>query len=162
MSEHSELQWGEYPLRCKACKGPLKIAYTHKHYHFCKRCMIAVLPWFAEEYNNNFWAAEKCNGCDREVIRNQDSMAGFCSERCQTSEYARSKYEEYKRSLDPITDCESCLEEFEPKHSDAKYCSAKCRVAARSKQKAVADWVGELAGRRQAIKRAIRAPNGCY
>ena len=72
-----------------------------------------------------------CPGCGQRMKLNEHWRKATCSNRCEQRERRKKRYRAQKaRNI-----CTICLETFQPKRGDAKFCSNACRQRAyRSRQ----------------------------
>jgi len=74
-----------------------------------------------------------CTRCGRIVIleawRDPPCQDVFCSRECQTSVWNARSYAKHRRPP-PERACAVCDERFQPKRTDAIYCSSRCKQAA--------------------------------
>lgn len=78
-----------------------------------------------------------CPSCnDLSIFGYPDSAIGkfYCSKECRTKHHGRKQAERRKAeraSNRTPRPCGNCGDQFQPKRSDAKFCSTKCRVSAK-------------------------------
>jgi hypothetical protein len=89
---------------------------------FCKRCgrkfaAVASPPFDPLGLGPSVIRLSVCRDCTRERVRKNSVL---------TSRAYRAR----NRKKSEPTACAHCGEQFTPKRSDARYCSARCRVAA--------------------------------
>ena len=75
----------------------------------------------------------QCGGPIRCDVRKQGRM--FCSRACETNHYNGKR----QRKAIEVKACGHCGEVFTAKRTDARYCSARCRQAARRSRASQAD-----------------------
>jgi hypothetical protein len=82
------------------------------------------------------FSRKTCRACEREFLGRGDEWSApfYCSVGCK-AEVQRQRRAEARKPKKPIR-CAQCNERFTPRRSTARYCSARCRVAAHRAQEA--------------------------
>jgi endogenous inhibitor of DNA gyrase (YacG/DUF329 family) len=108
--------------------------------YFCAACGTPDKWGFAVGGRRSWGSPTPCENCQRPVVqdrRRKRLRRVFCSGRCQATIYNRLAGEQRKAYLAIVRRvCASCGAQFNPRRSDAVYCTSPCRQLAYRERRA--------------------------
>ena len=133
--------------KCKSCKRELFWTYgTAPRYRYCRatpKCSAAASAKIKkrEDWSLKGWTEISCECCGQDFVTTGgislnvtggilSTRSRFCSDQCRVKASNERNNSKRERVEHKNIRCGSCGEKFQPVRSTAKFCSAKCRVAA--------------------------------
>jgi hypothetical protein len=100
--------------------------------NLCANCAGASGNSIIANINGGWRSAEPCRNCGRPVINDRKPRGAklkyvVCDDECRRAFHAARAKE---RRKPPMRACLSCGKQYEPKRTDARYCSAACKQRA--------------------------------
>jgi hypothetical protein len=130
---HRAIESASHCLECGKELGPQEPVWRSRSYRWrrvvacCKECRTSRTGWFEDP--------KPCEACGR-IVHNEptmrDRVVTFCCSQCAKSAYVTRtrKLRADARPRSETSSCILCHKPFEPKRSDAQFCSNACRQKA--------------------------------